>query len=132
MNTVTQHSVIDAAREYVDRHYTEGIQLQHVARALNYTPSHLTYLVRIATGKPLNAWIIERRIEEAQRRLMSTSDTVEKICEAVGFRDVSYFARQFARTTGLTPTRWRSSLRNAESAAERCHACGALRFFDAA
>ncbi len=104
--------VVRQVQQYIEDHYSEGISLAHVAAALHYSASHLTYLVRRETGRPVTAWIIERRLSAAKERLLTSDETVTAIAESVGFRDVTYFARQFARANGATPARWRMRSRN--------------------
>jgi AraC-like DNA-binding protein len=43
--------------------------------------------------------------------LLRNSDVdVATACEAVGFNDLCYFSRQFARHVGVTPGRFRSAM----------------------
>jgi len=100
-------SVVQRVNDFIERHYADGISLSHVARALSYSPAHLTFVVRRETGRPITAWIIERRLTAARERLLMTNDSVTQVAEAVGFRDIAYFRRQFVRENGATPARWR-------------------------
>jgi AraC family transcriptional regulator, transcriptional activator of pobA len=101
--------VVQRVGEFIEENYADGISLSDVARALNYSPSHLTSLVRKCTGRPVTAWIIERRILAARERLLASNEPVASIAEAVGFRDVGYFARRFARANGASPAQWRTT-----------------------
>jgi AraC family transcriptional activator of pobA len=121
-NTVVQH-VFD----FIEANYADGISLADVARSLSYTPNHLTSLVRRKTGRPVTAWIIERRLRAAQERLLATDDSVAVVAEAVGFRDVSYFTRRFARANGTTPSQWRASSFVQREAFAACPTCGTRR-----
>jgi AraC family transcriptional regulator, transcriptional activator of pobA len=103
--------VVQRVQEVIEREYADGISLAHVARALHYSPAHLTYVVRRETGRPITAWIIERRLEAAKERLLTTDDTIAAVAKSVGFNDVAYFMRQFARANGTTPKRWRTLAR---------------------
>jgi AraC-like DNA-binding protein len=125
-NTVAQRVIA-----YIESNYADGISLADVARALNYSPSHLTSLVRKETGRPVTAWIIERRLREARERLLSTNEPVSAVAEAVGFRDLTYFTRQFARSNGATPTRWRARYVEKREAVTTCPTCGTCRFAEA-
>ena len=81
-----QLEVIDRVRDYIELHYRDGISLRDVASALGYSCSDLTNLVRTVTGKPLNAWIIDRRIAAAQQLLADPYSTVAEVA-AVGLRN---------------------------------------------
>jgi AraC-like DNA-binding protein len=101
-------SVADRVFEFVERNYAKPISLRHVARATGYSSSHLTTVFRLATGSTVTAWIIKRRIDAACQLLQEERFTVADACESVGFTDLCYFRRQFARYVGTTPGRYRS------------------------
>ncbi len=117
---------------YIEDNYADGISLADVAQALNYSPSHLTSLVRKETGRPVTAWIIERRLREARERLLATDDPVAAVAEAVGFRDVHYFSRRFARSSGTSPSGWRARFLERRQAVQTCPTCGTCLFNQAA
>lgn len=129
----TAPDVVQRALDFIENHYSEGISLSDVARALDYSPSHLTSVVRKYTGRAVTAWIIERRILAARERLLATNEPVATVAEAVGFRDIGYFARRFARAQGTTPAQWRAryGARPAPSlTSSRCPTCGNDRAAD--
>jgi AraC family transcriptional regulator, transcriptional activator of pobA len=117
-------TVVQLAIAYIEKNYAHGISLADVAHALNYSPCHLTSLVRKETGRPVTAWIIERRLREARERLLATDDPVAAVAEAVGFRDVTYFVRRFARSSGTTPSQWRARFLERRQAIPTCPTCG--------
>jgi AraC-like DNA-binding protein len=96
---------------FIEEHYAEAISLRDVAEALGYSACHLTTAFRLATGSPVTAWIIRRRIAAAQELLAGGTVTVAAACEAVGFRDLCYFTHQFVRHAGTTPGRFRAAHR---------------------
>ena len=59
-------------------------------------------------GKSPIKYLNELRLSEAQKRLVSTRDTVERIALDCGFRDVKYFSRAFKRYFGCTPSTLRA------------------------
>lgn len=122
--------VVERVKQFIEEHYSDGISLAQVAQALNYSPSYLTYVVRKETGRPITAWIIERRLIAARELLLTTKESVTAVAEAVGFRDGAYFARQFARANGMTPARWRNRYLARRHSFHTCEKCGALHFFE--
>jgi AraC-like DNA-binding protein len=105
--------LVERVLEFVEEHYASSISLRHVASAFGYSACHLTTTFRQATGTPLTAWIIQRRILAAKQLLAEGEMNVAEACEAVGFTDLCYFTRQFARYAGTTPGRFRAAHRNA-------------------
>lgn len=129
---LNQTAVVSRVRDFIERHYAEGISLAQVAQAMHYSPAHLTYVVRKHTGRPVTAWIIQRRLMAARERLLKTAETVTAVAEAVGFRDAAYFTRQFSRAHGETPTRWRLHYLARPDVRQTCPTCGTDHFFEAA
>jgi AraC-like DNA-binding protein len=116
--------IVSRVRQFIDEHYAEGITAADVARALHYSHSHLTSVIRRLTGRPLGAWIIARRLSVARERLLASNESVAMIGASVGFRDAAYFTRRFVRAYGEAPGRWR---RKTVPSAERmspCPVCG--------
>ena len=108
--------LIAAVFATIDSRYTGPLTLGDVARAVNLSAGHLTTTVRRRTGRTVGEWIIERRMAQARRLLTDTALSVEEVARSVGIPDPSYFARQFRRTHGLSPRRWRHAERAAWTA----------------
>jgi AraC family transcriptional activator of pobA len=106
-------SVVAEALRFIERRCLEPISLQDVADAVHRSPAHVTTLVRRATGRPVQAWIIAGRLAEATRRLRHTDEIVDVIAERVGYADATHFIRLFRREHGITPAAWRSRQRSA-------------------
>ena len=62
---------------------------------------------KAGTGRTPAAFVAERRIREACRRLTFSADTIEQVAEAVGFANRHHFSRVFQRQTGCGPARFR-------------------------
>lgn len=104
------HPLVDRALQLVDEGFRGPLSLADVARALAVTPGHLTEMVRLRTGRPLGAWISERRMTEARLLLGETARPIGEIALACGFSDVGHFSRQFRTLHGLSPSAWRARL----------------------
>ena len=124
-------TLVRRVRDFIEDNYAKGISLAHVARALNYSAAHLTFVVRKETGRPVTAWIIHRRLMAARERLLTTTETLSAIAGAVGFGDAAYFARQFARAHGTTPARWKARYVVHRDSLPACPTCGTRHFFEA-
>ena len=53
-------------------------------------------------------FLIHARIDRAKYLLRETDMTIGQIADALGYRDVFYFSRQFARVTGKTASAFRT------------------------
>jgi AraC-like DNA-binding protein len=97
--------------EFIESHYQQNIKLDDVAKAVGYSPTYLTDLIRRQTGKSLHRWIIHRRMIAACKLLLETDLSIEQIAETIGYRHVGCFFRQFRLSFDVTPQVWRQENR---------------------
>jgi transcriptional regulator GlxA family with amidase domain len=82
-----------------------------LAKRAGYSVDHFSRIFVKITGVRPQDYVIRAKTERA-RQLLSESDlTVGMIAEALGFRDIFFFSRQFRQRTGQTPTEFRRGLR---------------------
>jgi AraC family transcriptional regulator, transcriptional activator of pobA len=94
----------------LERHLLAHWAVSDYAAALSISPTHLSRVVRAATGHAASRLIQERIIREARRNLVYTNLPVAAIAFALGFNDPAYFSRLFASATGLSPRRFRDKV----------------------
>lgn len=97
--------------EFIEAHYQQNIKLHDVAKAVGYSPTYLTDLIRRQTGKSLHRWIIHRRMIAGCQLLLETDLSIEQIAETIGYRHVGCFFRQFRLSFDVTPQVWRQENR---------------------
>ena len=91
------------ARDHIDRHYAEPIDLDTLARIAGLSKYHFLRLFRMTYGRTPAAYLSERRVERAQDLLRTTNLTVTEVCIAVGFASLGSFSSRFSAVTGETP-----------------------------
>jgi AraC family transcriptional regulator, transcriptional activator of pobA len=94
----------------VDARLREHPSVADCARALALTPTHLSRVLRAATGQAASRLIDARLMREARRQLAYTSLPVSTIAYTLGFADPAYFSRVFSRVEGLSPRAFRERL----------------------
>ena len=102
----------------VDAHLLEHRSVAAHARALAVTPTHLSRVLRSATGQPASRLIEARLMREARRQLAYTSLPVTTIAYTLGFTDPAYFSRVFRRVEGQSPSAFRQRLLGPADAAD--------------
>lgn len=95
--------------DVIDERYAERLSLRDVAREVGMTPGYLTTLVRRRTGRTVQDWILQRRMDQACRLLSGTDLSIAEIARRTGLSDPAYFSRQFRRTFGVSPRAWRTT-----------------------
>jgi len=93
--------------DYIEANYQEGITSSDVAVAVGYSPAYLTNLVAKQTGKPINVWIVKKRMVAALPLLENTNRTIEEISSSLGYQYACHFSRQSRQYHGLSPANWR-------------------------
>jgi two-component system response regulator YesN len=63
-------------------------------------------IFKLITGKTINDYLTEVRIEKTKEYLSNTDDTIKKIAGNVGL-SIRTLEKHFKRRTGMTPLEWR-------------------------
>ncbi len=109
------------ARDHIDRHFTEPIDLDRAASVAHLSRFHFHRLFTATYGTTPAAYLSHRRIERAQDLLRSTDLTVTEICFAVGFRSLGSFSSRFKQLVGESPTAYQA--RHAAQGVPRIPGC---------
>lgn len=106
-NTLHGLTRFGAVLEYIRRHLNGTITIEDLAEIAGLNPTYFSNLFSRYMGIPPVQYINKQRIEEAQRLLFSTDDTLYKIARTVGFSDEYYFSRIFKKIVGIAPDHYR-------------------------
>lgn len=88
--------------------YTDpDITIQRLARRLGIPTRQLSEAINRVYGRNISQVVNGYRIDEARRLLSQTDLRVTDIMLACGFQTKSNFNREFLKSTGMSPSRWR-------------------------
>lgn len=96
---------------FVQQHIDREISIDHLADMACVSKPHLTRLFREAFGISPRQYVIRKKIQYAQKLLLTTGYSVQQIARSVGIADASYFIRLFRKHLGFTPQDYREKLR---------------------
>lgn len=99
---------LSIARDYIQAHYCEEINLNELSRVACLSPYHFHRAFKKTFGITPKKYVTALRIERAKWLLRNKDFNVQVICQEVGFKDVSSFTRLFATYTTVTPSAFRS------------------------
>jgi len=94
----------------VEAHYADHWPVARYAAHLGVTPTHLSRVMRAASGRPASATIQDRIIREARRNLAYSNLSIAQVAYALGYDDPAHFSRVFNRATGLSPRAFRKKV----------------------
>ncbi len=92
---------------YVQKHLSEPISTEALAKELFMTRSALSTRFHKETGETLAIFITKEKIEEAKRLLRYSDRTMSQISSYLGFSSPSHFSGIFKKYTGKTPMEYR-------------------------
>lgn len=101
-------TLVDSIRNYIDENYEKKLSLQLLGDAFFLSPCYLERLFTKETGMNINRYIMERRMGEAERLLIFSSEEIKFIAARCGYPDVHYFYKVFKNYTGITPLEFRN------------------------
>jgi AraC-like DNA-binding protein len=81
-----------------------------MAMKLHYSKDHFIRLFKRVKGLAPNEFIIRTRIDAAIKMIKYSSYSINYIAELIGYKNTSFFIRQFKKYTGTTPLKYRSSI----------------------
>ena len=95
------------ARDHIDRHYQESLDLDRLAGVAGVSKFHFVRCFEAAYGETPIRYLTRRRIERAQDLLRGANLTVTEVCTVVGFASLGSFSSRFTQLVGESPTAYR-------------------------
>lgn len=102
------HSIyVQKCIEYITTHLHYKISLQALADHCGRSCAFISGTFKKETGTTVSAFILQSRLEEAQRLLRYSSLKSQQISDRLGFSTPSFFASVFKQAYGETPVQYR-------------------------
>jgi AraC-like DNA-binding protein len=98
------------AREWIENNFNQPLSLKDLAQLTLMNEQHFLRQFRVVFHKTPHQYLIERRIDEAQRLLREKDLSVQEICSNVGWESVATFTHLFKQRTGFAPGEYRMSI----------------------
>ncbi|MEG0377048.1 MAG: PocR ligand-binding domain-containing protein [Eubacterium sp.] len=101
-------SLLRQAREFIDKHYSEPLRIEHVAEVVGLSASYLSMIFKESFKFTVNEYILKVRVENAIRLMQKHEISLKEIAQQCGFNTPSHFAKVFKKQMGITPTQFRN------------------------
>ncbi|CAM4326917.1 AraC-type DNA-binding protein [Pedobacter westerhofensis] len=97
-------------KKFIELSYKRETGLSYYAGLLSMSVHHLNEIVKKVTGRTAGEVIRDRALTEAKRLLVHSRFSIGQISEELGFKDFSYFSRQFKSQEGSSPAEYRRQM----------------------
>ena len=94
---------------FIGKNYASAISETELARSLDMSAFSFSRSFHSVCGVSFRDYLNNCRFTNAKRLLANPRIPVNEVGAMVGFTDPSYFARQFRRSVGVTPTEFRAA-----------------------
>lgn len=94
---------LDSIIDYLNNNYREDISREGLAGAVDMNHDYMSRQFKAYTGKKINDYINERRVNDAIAMIEERDASILQIALAVGFESLSTFNRAFKKATGKRP-----------------------------
>lgn len=98
---------LSIALDYIAENYTKPIPLTYLANLCNFSPEYFSTKFKVAFGVSPKKYVINKRLNQAEILLSSTTKSVREIGEAVGYSDPVHFSKLFTSVIGISPLQYR-------------------------
>lgn len=103
-------SQIQAAKDWMDEHFHENIQIEEVAAQVSLSRFYFSRRFREETGLSPHEYLLNLRLSYAKLQLSESDDSIEEIAYDCAFCSASNLIRAFKKSTGLTPYQFRKTV----------------------
>ena len=100
---------IQAAIDYIDQHITEDLTLRELSGVANMSTSYFSQLFKELNGFSAWDYIISKRVDQAQKLLISSNESIYNIALQSGFNNTTNFYKAFKKITGVSPSTYRKN-----------------------
>ncbi len=94
--------------KYLETHFVDEITASQLAKVAGLSLPHFNRRFRSLLRLSPMEYVHSLRIQEAQRLLTSTTQSIGEISAAIGFYDQSHFTKRFKKVVGMTPLAYRN------------------------
>jgi transcriptional regulator GlxA family with amidase domain len=108
------------ARDAMDRHYAEPLDVPALARIACVSEAHFIRTFRATFGETPHRYLQRRRVERSMWLLRESDRSVTDICLDVGFNSLGTFSRTFRDIVGVPPAAYRRGSSPAPGAVPTC------------
>lgn len=98
--------------DYIDAHLDQSLGLADLAAIAQMSQYHFSTTFKMAMGMPPYRYVLQQRTQRAKQLLKDESITISEVALRCGFADQSHMTKHFSKLVGISPKRYRDTLRD--------------------
>ena len=111
-NSKTELRTLYQMVRYFQNHYQANVRIQDVADELGYSKYYLSHSFQKATGRSIQDYLLDYRMNIAKRYLESGEYKIGEVAKILGYKSHQAFTRAFKKQVGLSPTAYQQKKSN--------------------
>ncbi|GGH30347.1 AraC family transcriptional regulator [Paenibacillus segetis] len=109
--TVQPTGSVRAWAEYIERHASEGITVQQVARMAGHNRTYFSTVFAKTFGMPPAEYMYKVRMNRAKELLIGTDASITEVAYSLGYPNLYTFSRAFTKFLAISPSEYRRRYR---------------------
>lgn len=109
LNTTSQRQLVQQAVAYMQGNLHDPLTREDIAAAVHCSAPHFARLFKKHIGTTPGQYVTHLRIDRAKQFLLTSNLSVTQIAYEVGFQSFSHFTQLFRRSTGVSPSVFRTT-----------------------
>lgn len=105
---IENNTIVDCVLNYIEFNFDKNVSIETFCKWYNTNRTTLMKEFKKATGKTINDFIIDKRLEVSRQILEFTNLSIEETAQKCGFESASYFSKQFKKRVGVAPSVYRN------------------------
>ena len=95
---------LERVRQYIENNPAGDLSVETLSSIAGFGANRTTALFKACYKMTVHQYVVQTRMQRAEKLLTTTELPISEICRAVGYSDVSGFDRAFKKTFGVQPT----------------------------
>lgn len=105
---IQENSTIFLIKSFISKNYqNESLSVKDISEHVYLSTSYVCTIFKNETGKTLNQYLTEYRIDKAKSLLLDPRYKITDISAKVGYSDGNYFGKTFKKMVGFSPSEFR-------------------------
>jgi two-component system response regulator YesN len=100
--------IANEIKKYINLNYHKpDLSINDICKYIKLSSSYICVLFKKETGKTINQYITECRIQKSKELFFDRSKSLAFIAKEVGYYDENYFCKLFKKVVGILPSNYR-------------------------